>query len=131
MSVASLTDLRSTLADLLVSSGGPPVIPYGADAVAPPALLVRWADPWLEQDGDGQCRYTGRLEVWIVTSRTEPASGTPELETLVSGVLRALAGDPYPWSISVGVPGNIEVAGITYFGCRALVTAPTIPNEGS
>jgi len=113
------------------SSGDPDVIPYGADAVAPPALLLRWADPWLEHDDGrttGPCLYNGRLEIWAITGRSEPESGTLDLETMISGVLRRLADDPYPWRLQVGQPGNIEVAGITYFGCRAIATAPTIPN---
>jgi len=128
--VATLTDLRSTLALALApaSSADPPVIPFGADSVAPPCLLVRWADPWLDQDGGGQCRYVARLEVWPLTSRAEPEAATPELEQMLSDLLRRLAADPYPWRVSVSVPGNVEVAGLTYFGCRVTVTAPTIPN---
>lgn len=128
--VASLTELRSTLAATLApaSSGDPPVIPFGADAFAPPAILIRWGDPWLDQDGGGMCRYNARLEAWAVTGRAEPEAATPELEQMLSDLLRRLAADPYPWRVSVGVPGDLVIAGLTYFGCRATVTAPTIPN---
>lgn len=133
MSVLAVTDLRLALADALAPAAGSDinVIPYHADAGSIPALMIRWADPWLETEvgRTGQCTYRARLEVWAITSRAEPAAGTPELEDLVSHVLTRLAADPYPWTPTVGNPGNVPWGGVTYWGCQTVVTTVTTPNE--
>lgn len=134
MSVAPLTDLRSSLAQILApaTSGDPPVIPFLADAVAPPAIVIAWGDPWLERDDarrNGQCRLTARLLVNVVTTRIEPESGTPELETMISRVLRLLGADPYPWAYTVGPPSTWPSGGVAYYCAVVNVTAPTVPNE--
>jgi hypothetical protein len=125
----TVSGVRAALAGLLepVAPGDPDVIDHVADAVAPPVLMIRWADPWLE--ADGQCRYTARLEVWAVTPRLEPAAAVADLEQLVSLVLRRVSSDPYAWRVlQVDAPGAVAIGGVDYLGCRVQLRAPADPN---
>lgn len=132
--IATLSAIRLELAGVLEPqmSGDPEVLPYFADAVAPPALMIQWADPWLEADPTtGQSgRYIARLEVYAITPRLEPEAAAVDLEQMVSLVIRRLDADAYPWQIvQVDAPGAGNVGGVEYKACRIQVRAPATPNE--
>jgi hypothetical protein len=137
LATIGVSAVRATLAAALapLEPGDPDVIPYFADAAAPPVILMQWEDPWLEAGADGrgmmdQSQYTARLEVFVVTTRLEPERTLADLEQMVSYVIRRLMLDPYAWWVpTVDVPGALQLGGVDYAACRLHVRAPATPDE--
>jgi len=137
LATIGVSAVRAALAAALEpdAPGQPDVIPYFADAAAPPVILIQWEDPWLEAGAGGrgmldQSAYTALLEVFVVTTRLEPESTLAELERMVSYVIRRLMLDAYAWWVPrVDVPGALQLGGIDYAACRLHVRAPATPDE--
>ena len=77
------------------------------DSITPPALMLGWADPWLDQsEVVGGCRLTGHLAVVAVAGRLSPGDGIAVLEGLVQYVL----GPPARQTRSPGSSGTDQQA---------------------
>jgi hypothetical protein len=120
--MTSLLDYRVKLGAALapVEPGDPDVLTNLVDAIAPPALMIGWGDPWLTPDT--ACLRAGRLVVTAVAARLQPGEGISDLEALVQYVLDRLAGDSSPWPLdSVSGPRIFTIAKTTYLAARITV----------
>lgn len=85
------------------------------DAIAPPAVFITWADPWITPAT--LCYFTANVSVILVAQRIEPGGQYGILESLVSAVAPVLrhsgeyvvndATSPYP----------IQLGGVNYLAC--------------
>ena len=95
----NITEARIKLAAVLapVADGDPAVLVSLVDAIEPPALMIGWAEPWLEPDTS--CFMRGRLAITAVAARLMPGEGVAKLEELVAYVLDRLRADTAPWPL--------------------------------
>jgi hypothetical protein len=115
----NLADVRPKLAAALtpIADDDPDVHADYVDALAPPCLLVTWADPWLESDT--ACLYAGRPQIIAVAGRLTPGPGVETLERLIGYVAGRLAVDAVSWPITyVSSPRVFEIGGVSYLGAR-------------
>jgi hypothetical protein len=118
----NLLEAREKLAAVLVPilDDDPSVLVSLVDAITPPALMLGWADPWLDQsDVVGGCRLTGHLVVTAVAARLAPGEGIAVLESLVDYVRTRLRQDPAPWQLeSITGPRVFLIAKTNYLAAR-------------
>jgi len=90
------------------------------DTVTPPALVVVWDDPWLEQPATmGPCFTIANLVVLCVGSRIEAGAGIGQVETLVAYTIDRLRGDPHSWPLATTqAPREWIISNIHYLGAR-------------
>jgi hypothetical protein len=118
----NITEARAKLAAVLapVADGDPDVLVSLVDAIEPPALMLGWAEPWLE--ADTSCLMRGRLAITAVAARLSPGEGVAKLEELVAYVLDRLRADTAPWPlIEVGAPRVFLIAKTNYLAARITV----------
>lgn len=132
-----LTDIRDSAAAALAPQGDedPMVFVDAVDSLVPPALLLDWADPWIEpaqtRGAIGACQWSARMQVICVAGRLEPGPGVDVLEQLVSLVVARLEADPYTWQLdSVSAPLQRDLAGISYLAANVIYAVPTTLREG-
>lgn len=133
-----LTGIRDAAAAALepVDDADPMVFVDAVDSLTPPALLLDWADPWVEPAHTigtiGGCQWAARLQVICIAGRLEPGAGVDVLEQLVSLVVARLEADPYQWTLdSVSAPLQRDLAGISYLAANVVYTVPTTLREAS
>ena len=119
-----------------VADADPMVFVDAVDSLTPPALLLDWADPWLEPahtiGSIGACQWTARLQVICIAGRLEPGAGVDVLEQLVTLVVARLEADPYTWTLdSVSAPLQRDLAGISYLAANVVYAVPTTLREDS
>ena len=119
-----------------VDDADPMVFVDAVDSLTPPALLLDWADPWLEPahtiGSIGACQWTARLQVICIAGRLEPGAGVDVLEQLVTLVVARLHADPYTWTLySVSAPLQRDLAGISYLAANVVYAVPTTLREDS
>lgn len=118
----NLIDARTKLAAVLAPllDDDPNVLASLADSITPPALMIGWADPWLDQsEVVGGCRTTGHLAVTAVAGRLAPGEGIAVLEGLIAYVRERLRGDPVPWQLeSITGPRVFVMAKTNYLAVR-------------
>lgn len=118
----NITEARDKLAAALapVTDGDPDVLTSLVDSIEPPALMLGWADPWLEPDT--ACITRGRLVITAVSSRMAPGEGVATLESLVRYVLGRLRDNPGVWPLdSVSGPRVFTIAKTNYLAVRITV----------
>lgn len=118
----NLTDARAKLGALLapVDPADPNVLLSLVDAVEPPALMLGWAEPWLEPSTP--CLAEGHLVITAVAARMAPGDGIGTLESLVSYVLGRLRTEPGTWALeSVSGPRVFVIAKTSYLAARIAV----------
>jgi hypothetical protein len=132
----ALTAIRDAAAAALapVDDDDPMVFVDAVDSLVPPALLLDWADPWLEPahglGSIGACQWTARLQVICVAGRLEPGAGVDVLEQLVSLTVARLEADPYAWTLdTVSAPLQRDLAGISYLAANVVYAVPTSLRE--
>lgn len=99
------------------------------DAVTPPALLLFWADPWLNAKtmgmGGGRGLWDAWLEVLCVVGRVDASPGLDSLEELVAFVLQRMVDDDYTWPPETFyAPREFRIGGVTYLGARMVFRVP-------
>jgi hypothetical protein len=118
----NLSDARSKLAAVLAPllDDDPNVLVSLVDSLTPPALMLGWGDPWLDQsEVVGGCRLTGHLVVTAVAGRLSPGDGIATLEGLIEYVRDRLRTDPVPWQLeSISGPRVFVMAKTNYLACR-------------
>jgi len=127
----TLTTAREACAAALelAASDDVAVLLNWTDSLDPPALMVGWADPWLEPQGT--CRFVASLCVWCVAGRLEPGPGVSDLEGLVSGVIRAMSADGYGWGLpSVSAPRIFPMSNVEYLAAQVTYRVAITANEG-
>lgn len=118
----NLSDARTKLAAVLapVADTDPDVLVSLVDAIEPPALMIGWAEPWLEPDTS--CILRGRLAITAVAARLSPGEGVAKLEDLVAYVLNRLRADTAAWPlVEVDTPRVFLIAKTNYLAARITV----------
>jgi hypothetical protein len=98
-----LGEVRATLATVLAPAtvDDPPVLIDYPDSVTPPALVVVWDDPWLEQPAAMGPEIVGaNLVVLCVGGRIDAGAGIDQVEQLVPYVIDKLRADVNPWTLT-------------------------------
>jgi hypothetical protein len=134
--VLTITDARERAAAALAPiADSDPNVQTGAgwvDSVSPPALILAWADPWLEPDDRKSCRFYARLTVLAVAGRVELDAGVAMLEELVSYVIDRLHQDGYEWGApTVGFPYRQPLGGIEYLASQVRYRTPVYTTLGA
>lgn len=115
----NLLEVRTKLAAVLapIEDSDPAVLVSLVDAIEPPALMLGWADPWLEPEG--QCFKTGHVVVTAVAARLMPGEGVATLEELVDYTLTRVRNDTESWALTeVSGPRIFLMAKTNYLSCR-------------
>lgn len=99
------------------------------DSCTPPALLLFWADPWLDKKTVGMSNARGIWDAWLevlaVVGRADPSPSLDDLETLVAYVLDRFQADDYTWpSETFYAPRRFDIGGVTYLGARMIYRVP-------
>ena len=125
VAMPTLTELRRTALDALapVDDNDPAILPEIVDSLTPPALMVLWDDPWLEQGVTrqtmSQCMWRARLRVLCIAWRYEPGPAYDKLDELVALVLDRMRSDAHTWTLDrVGAPGVFLVSNIPYLAAN-------------
>ena len=84
------------------------------DSVAPPAVFLTWADPWVTPATF--CDYTVNINVIVVAQRIEPGGQYGVLEGLVSAITPALKPTDYLVK-DASSPYPITLGGVNYLAC--------------
>lgn len=131
----ALGDIRDAAALALASGSDddPVVLVDRVDSLTPPALLLDWADPWLEPGTGsgtptmGPCLWTAALVVICVGGRIEPGPGVRICEQLVAYTVDRLQADQsYSWPIdTVAAPRQHDISGVTYLAAFVQYAVPT------
>jgi len=131
----ALGDLRDAAAAVLApaTDTDPVVLVDRVDSLTPPALMLDWADPWLEPGTGpgtptmGGCMWTAQLLVVCVGARLEPGPGVAICEQLVGYTIDRLEADPaYTWPIdTVAAPRQHDISGVTYLAAFVQYRVPT------
>jgi hypothetical protein len=87
------------------------------DQIAVPAVLVGWADPWIEPAtlcGD----HWVRAELLVVAGRIEPGDQIARLEQIVAAIIPKLSG----YTIDrTSAPFRLQIAGVDYLAASIVV----------
>jgi hypothetical protein len=123
-----LDEVRAQIATVLapVQPSDPDVHVDYPDAVTPPALVVVWDDPWLEQPRTmGPCFTLANLVVLCVGSRVDAGPGIDQVEQLVEYTITRLRADTYPWPVATAQsPREWIIANVHYLGARLTYRIP-------
>lgn len=127
-----LTEVRARCAAALApeSDTDPEVHADLVDSCTPPAILLFWADPWLDSKtvggmGGGFGLWDAWLEVLLVVARVDASPGLDELEALVTYTLDRLHADGHTWPPETFyAPRRFDIGGITYLGARMIFRVP-------
>jgi hypothetical protein len=116
----TLTEVRERAAEALAPT---PVLNAPVDALAPPAIMLAWAEPWLTFETP--CFWNARLAVVCFAGRLEPDAGVATLESLVALVIGRLRADGYPWPHeTTQAPRMVEIGGVPLLTARVIYVAP-------
>lgn len=129
MGALQLAEVRDAAAAALapVADTDPDVFAEWVDAVSPPALLLGWSDPWIQQRSvaGGLGLFEAALNVQAVASRVDPGAGFVELESLVAYVVARFAADGASWSLQASTaPRAWESGGIPLLGADLVFRVP-------
>lgn len=111
------TDLYSILREALDDDVA--VIDSIPDSIAPPAVYLTWADPWVTPATF--CEYTVNINVIVVAQRIEPGGQYGILEGLVSTVVPALKSTEFLVKDATS-PYPIQLGGVNYLACSVNLT---------
>ena len=96
------------------------VIDHLPDSVAPPCVLIAWADPWVKLST--LCAYEAAMEIVCVAQRIEPGGKLETLEEMVSSILPALKAAPYFNFVDVTSPYPLQIGGVDYLAASINLT---------
>lgn len=112
------TELASVAGAALPDDVG--VIDHLPDSIAPPVVLVAWADPWLKPST--VCGYEASVQYLIISQRIEPGGNTERLEEIVSALVPAIKAVGYFQVIDVTAPYALQVGGVDYLAASINMT---------
>jgi hypothetical protein len=117
----NLSAARSELASIItaVAPNDWGVTDHLPDSVAPPCILIGWAEPWLKVTTS--CFFETAIEVLCVAQRIEPGGKLETLEQMVSTLLPALKRTAFNY-IDVTSPYPLEINGVTYLAASINIT---------
>ncbi len=115
--LAGLSGLREALLAALDDGEYANVNP-AVESIVPPALLVLWSEPWLEQQG--KCQMLARPAVTCVGGRIAPEAGVEMLERLVGYTLGRLNKAGFAVE-RVTSPQAMSFAAIEYLTCQVII----------
>ena len=118
----ALEDVRPMVAQILAPTATDDLevhIDY-PDSVEPPALVIVWADPWLEQPvAMGPCELIANMDVLCVGSRIEPGPGIDQVERLVVYTIDRMRSDVHRWPLRTSQqPREWIIGGPHYLAAR-------------
>jgi len=130
-----LDEVRARLQAVLapVADTDPDVHIDYPDSVYPPALVVVWDDPWLEQPRVmGPCMTIANVVVLCVGSRIEAGPGIDQVESLVQYTIGRLRADSYSWPVaSAQSPREWVISNVHYLAARLQYRVPVNLNGGA
>lgn len=110
MSIPS-EDLASALEASDALSGGVSIYPGPAPQIVAPAIVIRPAEPWIEQDT--YCKGLERYHAIAVVSAATPRDGVADLYTIIQAIKDALPDTGWDWE-TVGQPVIDESTGTAF-----------------
>ena len=117
-----LTNARTELAS--IAEGALPtnvgVINHLPDSIAPPVVLVAWADPWLKPST--VCGFEAMCQYLIISQRIEPGGNTETLEEIVSALVPAVKATGYFQVNDVTSPYALNIGGVDYLAASINMT---------
>lgn len=116
----ALADVRAKLAAVLapIAVDDPPVIDY-PDAIPGPCYVLGYGFPWLLPMANAGCNWRCLATITVIAGRLEPGANLSTLEDMAATALRRLQVDAQTWPVeAVGVPENLDYAGVTYLAAR-------------
>ena len=118
----NVTSARTELASILTGAlpASVAVVDHLPDAIAPPVVLVAWADPWLKLST--LCAYEAQMEVVCLAQRIEPGGQYERLEAMVSAILPAIKKADYFTLVDVTSPYPMQVGGVDYLAASVNVS---------
>jgi hypothetical protein len=126
----ALTEVRTALAAVLAPAlpTDPDVHIDYPDTVDPPALVVVWDDPWLEQPRTmGPCATVANIVVLCVGSRIEAGPGIDTIEQLVTYTIDRLQADANTWPLGTAqAPREWIISGPHYMAARLGYRVPVV-----
>ena len=113
---------RDELATIAVAAlpVGVGVINHLPDSIAPPVVLVAWADPWLTPQT--VCGYQAAIQYLIISQRIEPGGNTETLEEIVSALVPAVRATGYFQVDNVTSPYALQIGGVDYLAASINMT---------
>lgn len=96
------------------------VIDHLPDSIAPPVVLVAWADPWLRWTT--ACGYEASIQYLIISQRIEPGGNTERLEDIVSALVPAVKAVNYFQVVDVTSPYALQIGGVDYLAASINMT---------
>lgn len=112
------TTLAATLSTALGTEYG--VVDHLPDSIAPPVVLVAWADPWLRPAT--LCAYEAKMELLCIAQRLEPGGQLTVLEEMVSAIVPTIKSLPYYAIDDVTSPYALELGGVAYLAASIDIT---------
>lgn len=117
-----LTNARDELA--VIASAALPnhvgVINHLPDSIAPPCVLVAWADPWLIPST--VCGFEAAIQYLVISQRIEPGGNTETLEEIVSALVPAVKAAQYFAVREVTSPYALQIGGVDYLAASINMT---------
>jgi hypothetical protein len=123
-----LGEVRAQLAQVLAPAvdSDPDVLIDYPDQVTPPALVVVWDDPWLEQPRTmGPTVTLANIVVLCVGARIEAGPGIDQVEQLVTYTIDRLRSDGHSWPLlAAQAPREWIISNVHYLGSRLTYRVP-------
>jgi hypothetical protein len=111
-------DLALALEGMLTKAVG--VIDHLPDSIAPPCVLVSWADPWLKPST--LCAYEAAMELIVIAQRIEPGGSFETLEGITQTIVPSMKGLPGWQVVDVTAPYPMQVGGVDYLAASINLT---------
>lgn len=112
------TDLATLAASVLGNDVG--VIDHLPDSIAPPVVLVAWADPWLTPET--MCGWQANVQYLIISQRIEPGGNTERLEEIVSTLVPAVKATGVFQVQTVTSPYALQIGAVDYLAASINMT---------
>jgi hypothetical protein len=113
------TKLAAELHTILSNDVG--VIDHLPDSIAPPCVLIGWAEPWIK--ATTWCDYQATMEILVVAQRLEPGGKLELLEEIVAEILPALKGLTDYQVVDCTAPYPIQIGGVDYLAATINITS--------
>jgi hypothetical protein len=96
------------------------VVDHLPDSIAPPVVLVSWADPWLTPST--LCNYQAAMELVLVAQRLEPGGKLDILEQMLAAIVPTLKDNPEYQMVDATSPYPLQVGGVDYLAASINLT---------
>lgn len=112
------TKLAAELHTILANDVG--VIDHLPDSVAPPCVIIGWAEPWIVPVT--LCSFESHMEILVIAQRIEPGGKLEVLEEIVGEIVPALRNLTDYQVIDCTAPYPIQIGGVDYLAATINIT---------